>query len=144
MENASKALIIAGAVLVTIMILTIGVYLVGRFGTAADSYTTTVDATELQKYNSNYEVFIGREDITAQELVTLVNLTQQSTQTTIVEIDGTNCTNDWNEKKKNEFLENNILTYKSDGSITGLYKYIDNSIQYDNYGKVKVIKFEKK
>jgi len=143
MENASKALIIAGAVLITIMILTIGVYLVGRFGSTADSYTITLDATELQKYNSNYEVFIGREDITAQELVTLVNLTQQSTQTTIVEIDGTNCTNDWNEKKKNEFLENNILTYKSDGSITGLYKYIDNSIQYDNYGKVKVIKFEK-
>jgi len=105
MENASKALIMAGGVLIAIMVLTIGVFLVGKLGSTADSYVTTLDATELHKYNSSFEVFIGREDITAQELVTLINLTQQSHQTTIVEIDGVNCTIDWynDEKRKINF-----------------------------------------
>ena len=144
MENASKALIMAGAVLVAIMVLTIGVFLIGKLGSTADGYITVLDATELHKYNSSFEVFTDREDITAQELITLISLTQQSDKTTIVEIDGENCTRDWNEQKKNQFLENNILTHNSDGSTTGLFEYVPNSIQYDNNGRVSIIKFEKK
>ena len=62
MENASKALIMAGAVLIAIMIVTIGVYLVGELGKTSESYVQQLDTVELQKYNSNFEVFIDEKD----------------------------------------------------------------------------------
>lgn len=148
MENATKALVMAGVVLVAIMVLTMGVNLVGKLGQTADSYNARLSASEIQKYNSSFEVFIGREDVTAQEIVTLINLTQQSHQGTAVIVDGVNCTSDWIEQdKKDKFLENNILTYSIDDTgklkTEGLYIYVDESIEYDNDGKVKTIKFKK-
>ena len=113
MENASKALIMAGAVLIAIMVLTIGVYLVGELGKASDSYVQQLDTVQLQKYNSNFEVFIDRNDITAQEIVTVAGIAKQSEQGTKVYIEGTEVTNKTEEEFKNwqnDFLNNNILT----------------------------------
>lgn len=52
MENATKALIIAGGVLITIMIITIGIYLLGSFGRTTSSYVEQLDATALRQYNT--------------------------------------------------------------------------------------------
>ena len=74
MENATKALLIIGATMLAILTLTIGVYMMGKFGNASDTYVTKLDIIELQKYNSNFEVFIGRNDITAQEIVSVASI----------------------------------------------------------------------
>ena len=148
MENASKALIMAGAVLIAIMIVTIGVYLVGELGKTSESYVQQLDTVELQKYNSNFEVFIDRTDITAQEIVTVAGIAKQREQGTKVYVGGTEVTSQADEEFenwKNEFLNDNILTHIKDraGNETTINSFSYNQITYDETGKVSEIKFVK-
>lgn len=73
MENASKALMIAAGVFIAIIILSIGVALYNQFSTHAEGYIQQRDSVELNKFNSNFEIYINREDITAQDVVTVYN-----------------------------------------------------------------------
>ena len=77
MENATKALLIAGTVLIAIIIVSIAVYLYSLYSNQAEQYKETISATELQKFNSKFEAYIGRENITPQEIVSIVNLANQ-------------------------------------------------------------------
>lgn len=148
MENAAKALIIAGGVLIAMLILSIGVYLIRAFGEVSDSYITQLDATELQKYNSNFEVFVGRDDIVAQEIITLVNIAQQKEQEIniyLVMRSGEENITNYDEKQKNDFLSKHILTYKinetGEEERKNLFEYV--SIGYGTDGRVNEIKFKK-
>lgn len=73
MENASKALLIAGSILLAIMILSIGIILYNNYSETSEQYEKRLSTIELNQYNSNFEVFAGRTDITAQDIVTLAN-----------------------------------------------------------------------
>lgn len=77
MENASKALLIAGGVLIAIIILTIGVTLYTLYSRQSEEYTEIISTTEIQKFNSKFDAYVGRTDITAQEIVSLVNLAKE-------------------------------------------------------------------
>lgn len=140
MENATKALIIVGAVFIAIMILTIGVYMVSKLSVVSDSYISNLDAVELRKYNSNFEVFIGREDITAQEIVTIISFVQQTEQETVITINGNGSCMTWSESEKNDFLQKNVDKSKDEGEIIQ-YSYVENSILYGSDGKVIQIGF---
>lgn len=144
MENASKALIIAGSVLIAIMILALGVYLVGGLEQTADSYTTEVEITEIRKYNSKFEVYVGRKDIMAQDIITVISMAQHEQREIKVYIDGVDCTN-YTEEQKNKFLSENILTYNSDGTTNNLYSYDEQKcpIKYNSQGMVIQIGFRK-
>lgn len=58
MENASKALIIAGSVLLAIMLVAMGVTIFTRARNSADS--TSLDATEISMFNQKFERFDGK------------------------------------------------------------------------------------
>lgn len=73
MENASNALIIAGSILIAIIILSIGVLLFSSYTKVGESYEQTQATEALTKFNSKFTMFEGRTDITAQEIVSLVN-----------------------------------------------------------------------
>lgn len=77
MENATKALLIAGAVLIAIIMVSIAIYLYSLYSNQAEEYSQIISATELQKFNSKFEAYIGRENITPQEIVSVVNLAEQ-------------------------------------------------------------------
>lgn len=129
MENASKALIIAGTTLISVMVLGIIVFLINKFSIVSDTYTSKLDTVELKKYNSNFEVYINRDDITAQEFVTLVNLSQEKNNVTTVFLGNQDCTNNWDEDKKNEFLKDKFskefeyssITYNTDGKVMDIH-----------------------
>ena len=76
MENASKALIIAGAVLIGILIISMGVLL-------ATTYYTSMNTNEIQKFNSeitkNFIIENGNIYITAQGIITLKNILNTET-----------------------------------------------------------------
>ena len=74
MENASKALLIAGTILLSVMILTVGIILYNNFSDTTKKYSDTLSATELVKFNTKFEVFRGRKDVTAQEIASLINV----------------------------------------------------------------------
>ncbi len=57
MENASKALIIAGAILVSILIISVGVMIFGQAKESIDSQK--LDDVTLQSFNSPYESYEG-------------------------------------------------------------------------------------
>ena len=59
MENASKALIIAGSVLVTIMVIALGVTIFNKAQDAAD--TSTLDTTEITMFNSKFERYLDNQ-----------------------------------------------------------------------------------
>lgn len=148
MENASKALLMAAGILIAMLVLSVGVILVGNFGKTADSYVTKLDTVELRKYNSNFDVYIGRKDVTAQEIVTLIGVVQETNQNTKIYIGNEEVSN-YEEQQKNEFLSDNILKYTIDPSTgkevaSNLYKYVEDSIQYNEDGKIIEIKFAKK
>ena len=77
MENATKALLIAGIVLIAIIMVSIAVYLYSLYSGQAKQYSETISAVELEKFNSKFNVYIGRENITAQEIVSVVNLAKE-------------------------------------------------------------------
>ena len=77
MENASNALIIAGTILIALIILTIGVYLAASHARVQESYIQRLTAQEVEQFNSKFLAFENRDDITAQEIVTLIEFKQQ-------------------------------------------------------------------
>ena len=69
MENASKALIIAGAILLSILIIALGVYI---FTVAKGSMDlTSVDALTLEQFNSQFTQYDGRR--LGSSIKTLIN-----------------------------------------------------------------------
>ena len=73
MENASKALIIAGAILLAILIIGLGMLIYSRSSGALD--TSTIDQQKVQAYNSPYEQYFG----TRRDLVLSARLRQRWT-----------------------------------------------------------------
>lgn len=78
MENASKALIIAGAVLIGILIISMGVLLATTLQKTTKTYYTSMNTNEIQKFNSeitkNFIIENGNTYITAQGIITLKNI----------------------------------------------------------------------
>lgn len=61
MENASKALIIAGAIMVSIMIVSLGVYIFNNFGGAAkENADTRLNEQEVGAFNSRILPYLGQ------------------------------------------------------------------------------------
>lgn len=143
MENASKALVIAAGVLLGIMVLSMGVLLRATLQGTADTYTATLDANEIKKYNSNFTVFEGREDITPQEIVTVVSIARETNRGTKVSVkvsrveDYADIVAAWTsnfEINKTEFLRKNITcqyrcdSIEDDDGLVTKIRFINNKI----------------
>lgn len=144
MENVSHAIIMAGGILITLLILTIAAILYMSFSNTTQEIVTTWDTAELAKYNSPFVSFLGREEVTAQEIVTLITLSKQRGGEVNIFIGGTNA-KDWDTDKINKFLNENILTTVKDGSGNEVKQntFSYDSLKYDNYGRISEIKFKK-
>lgn len=59
MENASKALIIAGAILISILLISIGILVMNSTNGVTDTMTGQMDATAIQSFNSKFEQYAG-------------------------------------------------------------------------------------
>lgn len=140
MENATKALLIAGGILISMLVLTIGIYLFVSFRDAGSSYEQTMETTEIQKFNVNFTKFEGRKDITIQEIVSIVNFAKQYKEQTDIDI--------------LIYLSNENLMKKSSVDIIDMMKNepankyykcglnpLIKDIEYDENGMVKIIKF---
>lgn len=57
MENASKALIIAGAILLAIIIISLGIVVVTNTRSTIDK--ANVNQTEVETFNSRFEAYVG-------------------------------------------------------------------------------------
>ena len=78
MENASKALIMAGTILISLMIISLGVYIVNMFGEYAKGEEEERLSHQIDEFNAQFLKYEGRTDITAQDIVTVANLAKAS------------------------------------------------------------------
>lgn len=133
MENASNALLIAGAILIAMLILATGIYLFATSSGLGDTYERTMETTEIQKFNANFTKFEGRADITIQEIVSLANFAKQQTDTEII----VNLSGEGNLTTKTD--ENFIELIKDNSTKTFKCQAIQDS-DYSN-GKITKITF---
>ena len=78
MENASKALIMAGGILIGIIVLSIGVFLYLKMAVVKEQYNKDLEVAELAKFNTEITVFKGRENIRAYEIISLINFVKSN------------------------------------------------------------------
>ena len=79
MENATKALIIAAAILIAIVLISLGVFVLGQGSTMVQENS---DMTEVQvsTFNSKWEAFLGNK-VSASKVKQLINtVNQQQTE----------------------------------------------------------------
>ena len=60
MENASKALLIAGAILIAILLISIGMMIFGNIGGFTDTATQQTDIMQVQMFNKQFEQYAGK------------------------------------------------------------------------------------
>ena len=78
MENASKALLMAGGVLLGILILSLGVYLFTSFGGTSSQIHDNIEANQIAQFNSQFTKYVGNENVTIHDVVTMANLATEN------------------------------------------------------------------
>ena len=86
MDNASKALIIAGEILIGMLIIGIISYILLTMGKTAQSYDEHISQVEIDRINSYFAKFQSRTDITANEIVSAVNYAKEQNEKQPVQI----------------------------------------------------------
>lgn len=76
MENASKALIMAGGILIGILVLALMFTLFVTADSLFSTYEATKNAEAIQQFNVNFTQFIGKE-LTIHEVITIVNFAEE-------------------------------------------------------------------
>ena len=148
MENASKALLMAGGVLIGILILSLAAYLFADFGaTSARVHQQNADK-KLAEFNTKFTSYEGYKDkddnwqITIYDIITLAGYA----------IENNEYYKDVDEEKIDVKIGNNSILSKSENKLINSYAYADSygnlkrymcsNIGYNNRGKVSSITFK--
>lgn len=144
MENASKALIIAGTLLLTLMVLSVLVYVFITYSQYSYEYDQKKETEALVQNNTKFTKYMG-QTLTAQDVLTIANLTNEynkkydyrhidlylkenSTYKNIFNIINYENTsnNDWksfltNNSGNTYIIEDSGIVYNNDGTIREIY-----------------------
>lgn len=80
MENASKALIIAGGVMIAILLLTLFSFVISRIGEYTATIYDNLESSEIDEFNQKFLNYDGIT-ISFQDVVTIVNLAIENNHT---------------------------------------------------------------
>ena len=80
MENASKALLMAAGVLLGIMVLSLAVYLFTSFSQLYADVDKQNANQKLAQFNTQYTVYLHREDLTIYDVLTIVSYAKENNQ----------------------------------------------------------------
>lgn len=75
MENATKALLIAAAILIAIVLISLGVYVLGQ-GTTMVKDNSDMSDVEISTYNSKFEAYTG-SNVTGSKVKQLIKAVEQ-------------------------------------------------------------------
>ena len=82
MENASKALIIAGAILISILLISIGIMLINSGREVTETGTASMGSYKIQSFNSQFSMYEGNRK--GSELKNIFNTVKSSNATDTV------------------------------------------------------------
>ena len=136
MDNAAKALLMAAEILIAVLILTLAVYAFVYYRDVAVTYEKAQVEQEVQKFNNQFTKYLG-EEVTAQQIVTLIHIGQVEKVNIIV-----NHIEMTSESEANviKFVQNN--TSINSGADIKIKEFKCVGISYDNEGKVSEISFK--
>lgn len=83
MENASRALLMAGGILLGILILSLMVTLFASSSSLSKTYDESKQSEAIQKFNTNFTQYVGHE-LTIHQVVTICNFAYMNGVTTVV------------------------------------------------------------
>lgn len=86
MENASKALLIAGGVLIAILLLTLFSYLFTQMASSTSSIYNSMSKHEIDEFNQQFLNYEGKKELTAQDVETLINLAEDARKNKKIEV----------------------------------------------------------
>ena len=78
MENASKALVMAGSVLLAIMMISLAIYLFSNFGGVTSQIEQGVEESQISQFNSQFTTNVGKNNVTIYDIVSMANLATQN------------------------------------------------------------------
>ena len=129
MENASKALIIAAGMLIGIIIASIFTYEMVHMTQNAEVYQKNLENTKIVEFNTQFEKYANKGNITAQEVITIYNyvIEWNENNSNYIEINTDQPSKDFQKVLNKtmtieEFIKNAIVTNAS-GKITKEKKY---------------------
>lgn len=132
MENASNALIMAGGVLVGVIVLSLFVYLFSHTGSLSHEYQQEIDRISIVRFNEQFEKYIGKEDLSSHDMLTLYNLVEAINNEAgekVVEVKGVNQSD-----------IKNLTAFLTNGKI---YKNLIDKVKYDEEtGKISYLEFK--
>lgn len=99
MENASKALIIAGAILISILLISVGIMVMNSTSGVTDEMTSQMDSTQRQSFNAQFTNYQGSGKSVSQvrslyNLVISSNSTHDDSAKVIMKVTGTTVAGD--------------------------------------------------
>lgn len=143
MENASKALIIAGAILISIVLVSVGVIVVNSLN--PDDAVSTMSQQEIQSFNSKFDSCAGEKkqgSIVRSLLSTVItnNTTNANDLSKIVKITTTGF-KDTTANKKNVSDSASLSTIRNKVNTSAKYDVV---ITYSTTGQVSLITITQK
>ena len=77
MENATKALLVAGGVLIAILIITLLISVLQSTGKVSKQYNESTSSEQITTFNNNFTKYLGK-DLTIHDVVTICNFAKQN------------------------------------------------------------------
>ena len=144
MENASKALLIAGSILIVILLIAVGVRVFNSTSGTKDTVEETMSSTEVVTFNNKFMPYIGKNK-TKSEVISLVNaiIANNVTYNTKIKVEyrikvNNQVYNVINDEALKDVNDLNDLLQKVSKSESSKFRI--GNIKYDNYGHVSQIK----
>lgn len=133
MENATKALLMAGGVLIAIIIIGVMVAMFGSTGKVTQSYDKLSSQEEITKFNSNFTKYIGKK-LTIHEVVTICNFAENNKIHKVIVTSGLKSASD---------IPTDVEEIKNEGDdrVQKAYKIKIDSSSYDSNGFISTIEF---
>lgn len=78
MENASRALLMAATVLISVMVISLGTYLFATFGSYSKNINEKLSLKKKQEFNAQFTKYEGGDPCTVYDIVTVINLAKNS------------------------------------------------------------------
>lgn len=77
MENASKALIMAGSILIGVIIMSIGVYVFSVYGGTSEQIQKQLNEKAIAEFNAHFTKYDGMKECTLHDIISLANFAKK-------------------------------------------------------------------
>ncbi len=137
MENASKALLLAGGVLLMIIVLSLATLIINRMGSQTSDFYQKMSETRIYEFNQQFFNYNEKNDLRIQDVVTLVNLAKDSNAKGVAPVEVKVICDGIQLQNSSSKDITSMLSSDMDSKFSCIVKYADNS----NYvGEVRITK----